>query len=113
MNRLKLLREEKGLNQADIGKILGITSQAYGLYENEKRAISNDTLIILSKFYNCSVDYILGISNERETIEIDKDKIRIGLSASDYTEITDTQKKQIEEFAKYVLKDNLKKDKKD
>ena len=47
--------------------------------------------------------------NERENIEIDRDKIRIGLSASDYTEITDTQRKQIEEFAKYVLKDNKKK----
>ena len=40
MNRIKFLREEKDLNQADIGKLLGITSQAVGLYENGKREIS-------------------------------------------------------------------------
>lgn len=66
MNRLKILREERGLNQADLGKLLNITSQAYGLYENEKRTINNETLLILSDFYNCSIDYILGKTDTTE-----------------------------------------------
>lgn len=70
MNRLKILRDEKGLNQVDIGKILGITGQAYGLYENEKRSINNETLLILSEFYNCSIDYLLGKSDIRNPEEI-------------------------------------------
>ena len=44
-----------------------------------------------------------------EKVDFDADKLRIGLSAKDYTDITDEQKKQIEDFAKFVLKDNLKK----
>ena len=65
MIRFKELREEKGLSQADIGKVLGITSQAYGLIENGKRDASTEYLKALSDFYNVTTDYILGISSER------------------------------------------------
>lgn len=54
---------------------------------------------------------LLGKSDIRnpEEIDIDIDNIKIGLSAKDYTNITDEQRKQIEDFAKFVLKDNRKK----
>lgn len=65
MNRLRLLREELEMSQAEIGKVLGITSQGVGLYENEKRDIPTDVLIKLSKFFGVSTDYILGKSNNR------------------------------------------------
>ncbi len=109
MNRLKLLREEKELTQADIAKVIYVTSQAYGLYENSKRDIPTEYLIKLSNYFNVSIDYILGKTDVRDII--DSAKIRIGLSSKDYTEITDTQKKQIEDFARFVLKDNEKKNK--
>lgn len=67
MNRLKLLREEKNMTQAEIAQIIGVTSQAYGLYENGKRDISTENLKVLSNFYNVTTDYILGNSNERNS----------------------------------------------
>ena len=71
MNRLKELRESKQLSQYEIGKILGITSQAYGHLENGKRDISTDYLKILSEFYNVSIDYILGLTNNsKESIDL-------------------------------------------
>ena len=116
MNRLKLLREEKKLNQNEVGKYLGITGQAYGLYENEKRTINNETLIKLADYFEVSTDYLLGksdIRNPEKGVDFDPDKLRIGLSKKDYENITDEQMKQIEELAKVILKDNLKdKDKK-
>ena len=69
-----------------------------------------DTLLKLSKYYNVSIDYLLGKSDIRNPeIEIDKDKINIGLSTKDYNPPTKEQQEKIEEFAKFVLKDNLKK----
>lgn len=41
--------------------------------------------------------------------ELDTDKINIGLSSKDYNPPTKEQQEKIEEFAKFVLKDNLKK----
>ncbi len=68
MNRVKLLREEKGLNQADIGKLLGLTSQAVGLYENGKRDIPTKHIIELANFFNVTVDYLLCKTDSRNAI---------------------------------------------
>lgn len=65
MNRLKLLREEKNMTQAEIAQLIGVTSQAYGLYENGKRDISTENLKKLSNFFGVTTDYIVGNSNER------------------------------------------------
>lgn len=60
MNRLRELRERRKLPQKDIAALIGKTIQAYSLYELGKRNIDNDALMQLSKFYNVSVDYLLG-----------------------------------------------------
>lgn len=70
MNRLKFLREEKGLFQSDIAKILGVSVAAIGFYENEKRDMSPETIIKLAEYFNVSTDYLLGKSDVRNPEEI-------------------------------------------
>lgn len=110
MNKIKLLREEKNILQEDLAKILGVTQKTISNYENETRDIPTESLKILSEYFNVSIDYLLGKSDKSnsKSEDFDADKIRIGLSTNDYENITDNQRKQIEEFAKLVLKDNLK-----
>ena len=62
--RLKDIREDRDLLQSDIAKILNTTQSQYSLYENGLRTIPIE--IILSKFYNVSTDYLLGLTNERK-----------------------------------------------
>lgn len=62
-NRLKQLREEKGLLQKDIAKILNISTSAYGFYEQGKRDPDTETLTTLSNLFDVSVDYLLGITD--------------------------------------------------
>lgn len=65
MNRIKFLREEKGIFQKDLAKILGVTTPVINYYENEKRAISTKTALLLADYFNVSLDYLLGKSNIR------------------------------------------------
>ena len=58
--RLKDLREDNDLTQKKIAELLFITQQQYSLYENGYRDIPTSALISLADFYNTSVDYILG-----------------------------------------------------
>ena len=109
MNRIKELRNEKGLLQADVAKYINKSERMVGFYENGKRDPNTDTLIKLSELFDASVDYILGKSNVRNPEELDTDKINIGLSKKDYNPPSKEQQEKIEEFAKFVLKDNLKK----
>lgn len=66
LERIRGLREDKDLNQDEIAKLLKITQSAYSLYESGQRQIPSDALIKLALFYNTSVDYILGLTDERK-----------------------------------------------
>lgn len=63
--RLKKLRSEKGVMQKDVADYLGISSSAYGFYEQSKRQPDNETLQKLADYFNVSVDYLLGRSDIR------------------------------------------------
>lgn len=63
--RLHDLRVDHDLRQEDIAQILKITSQAYGMYENGKRSLPIEYLIILAQYFEVSSDYILGLKDEK------------------------------------------------
>lgn len=66
MNRIKDLREDRDLYQKDIAKILNMTQAQYSRIEQNIYELSYDGLIKLAFFYNTSIDYILGITNEKK-----------------------------------------------
>lgn len=112
MNRLKYLRTERGENLEKVAEYLNVSIQTISNYENEKRDMTPDTILKLAEYFGVSTDYLLGKSDIRNPEKSDLDKLQIGLSSKDYPNISDEQIKQIEDFAKFVLKDN-KKDKSD
>lgn len=66
MNRLRSLREEKGLTQAEFAELMQInTAQSIGNYELGKRDISSEYLIKFSKFFGVSIEYLLGADNTK------------------------------------------------
>ncbi len=64
--RLKDLREDNDKYQKDIASLLGISQQYYSEYEKGNRPIPVDYLIKLAKFYNTSIDYIVGLTDEQK-----------------------------------------------
>jgi transcriptional regulator with XRE-family HTH domain len=62
-NRIRDLREDKDLNQTQIAKILGMSQTGYSKYETGENDIPTAILIKLARFYNTSVDYLLGETN--------------------------------------------------
>lgn len=63
--RIRQLREDRDLKQSDIAEILNCTQVAYSRYELGKRDIPTDVLITLAKFHNTSIDYLLGLTNNK------------------------------------------------
>lgn len=58
MNRIKQLREELKISQSELGKKLNKTQQQISLYENGTNELDLDGYLILSKLFNCSIEYI-------------------------------------------------------
>lgn len=59
--RLRELREDRNMNQADIATILKTSQSYYATYENGKHPLPVTHLITLCRFYGVSADYILGL----------------------------------------------------
>lgn len=59
MNKLKSKRIEKGLTQAEVANLLGITQVAYGNYELGKRNPKPDMLRKLATIFECTIDELI------------------------------------------------------
>ena len=67
IERLREIREDNDYKQNEIAKVLKITQAQYCRYEIGVNSIPVEKLVILAKFYNTSVDYLLGLTDERKT----------------------------------------------
>lgn len=67
--RIRDLREDKDLTQREVAEILHCSQQVYSNYELGQRDIPTEILIRLSDFYQVSVDYILGISENPDRLK--------------------------------------------
>lgn len=63
--RIRVLREENGLCQRNLAEYLGCTQQTYSRYETGELEPSLGVMEKLARFYNTSVDYIMGLTDDR------------------------------------------------
>lgn len=65
--RLRDLREDKQIKQQEIADILKTTQQTYSIWERGDREIPFHHVITLAKFYDVSIDYIAGLTNQKKS----------------------------------------------
>ena len=59
--RIRDMREDNDKTQAQIAEILGIKQQQYSRYENGTDEIPLHYIIVLARYYNVSLDYLVGL----------------------------------------------------
>ncbi len=64
--RLKDTREDADMNQTEVAAYLGMSQSGYSKYETGENDVPTSVLIKLSKLWNVSIDYLLGVSDKRE-----------------------------------------------
>jgi len=64
--RLRDLREDKDMNQTAVAKMLSMSQTGYSKYETGENDVPTAVLIKLARFYNVSIDYLLGETDRRE-----------------------------------------------
>ena len=62
--RLRNLREDRDLTQAQVGKILHKSQQGYNHIEAGRAELKIEDLARLCEFYNVSSDYLIGLTND-------------------------------------------------
>lgn len=70
-DRLRLLRVQRNLSQAEMAEILGMKLRTYASYENNEREPSSAVLIKIADYFNVSSDFLIGYKMKG----IDKQKV--------------------------------------
>jgi len=82
MNKIKLLREERGLTVRKLSELINIKHENISRYENDKRDISTDLLRVFASFFEVSIDYLLGYSGYY--IYVKYNNINLKVNEEDY-----------------------------
>ena len=64
--RIRNLREDADITQAEIGEQINVPQRTYAYYERGERMIPPQVLIALAQFHQVSVDYLLGLTDQKK-----------------------------------------------
>lgn len=80
-NRIKILRKELKLTQEELALKLGLKGKSsIANYEKGTISPSDDIKLQMSKLFNCSIDYLMGVSDARNSQEIHLDQLDIAFA---------------------------------
>jgi len=89
--RIAYLRSRTGESQSELAKAMHVSPSTIGMWETDQRAIKDADLISLADHYDVTIDYILGR----------KVKDDLTVAAHMDNDLTDSQKKEIEEYIEF------------
>lgn len=67
--RIKDIREDHDVSQAEIGRLLNKSQQGYSHIENGRAELKIEDLVTLCRFYNLSTDYLIGLTDQPRALE--------------------------------------------
>jgi transcriptional regulator with XRE-family HTH domain len=101
--RLKQLRQKNKLTQGELADILGLKPTAISNYESERNEPSFDKLIALSKYFDVSCDYLLGVTDSYLPVGgevLDKDIVEL---FDLYQQLSSENVADLKNYAKYLI----------
>lgn len=102
-NRLKDLREDMDKNQEQIAQIIGTSQSYYAQYENGKRALPFDRVVELAKYYNVSLDYIAGLTNDKKGLTKSQLSDDVSHLVKSYELLSERRKGRLEQFMQQLI----------
>lgn len=106
MNNLKSLRQNMHLTLRELAEKINIDKSTLSRYERDEQEIKSSDLTIFCSFFNVSSDYLLGLSNDRnsENITSAKDQLKgVKLALYNQTEsLTEEQAEDVLQFINFI-----------
>lgn len=101
--RLKQLRQKSKLTQSELADILSLKPTAISNYESKRNEPSFDKLISLSKYFDVSCDYLLGVTDTYLPVGgevLDKDIVEF---FNLYQQLDEASVKEARNFVNYLI----------
>ena len=77
---IKELRKDMDCTQSKLADVLGVTQDSISLWENGKRIPDTQYVVDMAKFFDVSVDYLLGLSDEYKSARLQTERLQPSLT---------------------------------
>lgn len=104
--RLKHLMDEKEITQKEVSENLNIAISTFNGYANDYREPDFSTLTSIGKYFGVSVDYLLGITDERLSYPAIENSDQFNTLIHYYSNMNETTRQLLLDEAKLLLKYN-------
>lgn len=101
-HRLKRLREDFGLTQGELAKMLNLTQSTIAYYENGRKVPTLENAKIMAGIFNTSLDYLFGISNNQPITNENKTASFSDKLSKDINNLSPESQKDLETFIKFL-----------
>ena len=92
-NRIRELREKRGMNQEALAGFIGVSQQTISKVERNTDALGVDLLIEISDFFSVTTDYLLGLSDEKRNLFLEN---RVNRKIDSYYDLNENNKKVVQ-----------------
>ena len=95
--RLKQLRKNKGISQRELAEVLGVRKTAVSLYETDKNDPHDPIKVIMAKYFDISLDYLLGVIDTPVRFYDDNNFLELP------KDITEDEKELLRKFVDFII----------
>ena len=109
LDNLRKLRENKKMTQLQLGMALGVTQELISRYEVGDSFPQPQMLIKLAEYFNCSVDYLLGLTDIPTPVKhLNSNDFKNAEIVSKYNSLSKEDKKYFDRFLSFLLDNSSK-----
>lgn len=107
LNNLRKIRENRNITQVKLATELGVSQELISRYELGMSFPQVRMLIKLSEYFNCSVDYLLGLTNNPTPLKYTSNDYKSDIIAK-YDSLSQNNKIIFDKFLNYLIEDTSK-----
>lgn len=100
MNRIREVRKAKKLSQTELAEMLHVHQTAVSQWENGKTEPDMDNLCRIADIFGVTVDYLLGVDTQSQTIDEQLSEIDFALSG-EIRDLNDEEKQDVLDFVRF------------
>lgn len=105
LRNLKILRTKKNISQLKLSMDLELSQELISQYELGKSLPTIANLVKLANYFNCSTDYLLGLTNDfSKKSDLNKSDLEVTALIQDYSTLSLENRNKLKSYLNYLLK---------
>lgn len=105
LKNLKILRNKKNISQLKLSMDLELSQELISQYELGKSLPTIANLVKLANYFNCSTDYLLGLTNDfSKKSDLKKDELEVTELIQNYSDLSLKNREKLKSYLNYLLK---------